>query len=46
MKGTWQKWMEAGAFAGLLLLACVGAAAQSGSGQSGQSRAARAATNR
>ncbi|HKN76830.1 MAG TPA: tetratricopeptide repeat protein [Candidatus Acidoferrum sp.] len=37
MKGTWQKWMEAGAFAGLLLVACVGAAAQSGSSQSGQS---------
>ena len=37
MKGTCQKWMEAGAFAGLLLFGCVGAAAQSGSGQSGQS---------
>jgi tetratricopeptide (TPR) repeat protein len=37
MKGTLQKLMEAGAFAGLLLLGCVGAAAQSGSGQSGQS---------
>jgi tetratricopeptide (TPR) repeat protein len=37
MKGTWQKWMGAGAFAGSLLLGCAGAAAQSGSGQSGQS---------
>jgi len=37
MNGTGQKLMEAGAFAGLLLLGCVGAAAQSGSGQSGQS---------
>src|SRR5277367_1685274 len=37
MKGTWQKWMGAGVFAGLVLLGCVGAAAQSGSGQSGQS---------
>jgi tetratricopeptide (TPR) repeat protein len=37
MKGTRLKWMEAGAFAGLLLLGCVGAAAQSGSTQSGQS---------
>jgi tetratricopeptide (TPR) repeat protein len=37
MKGTWRKWIEAGAFAALLLLGCVGAAAQSGSGQSGQS---------
>ena len=37
MKGTWQKWMEAGAFAGLLLMACVGAAAQTPTGQSGQS---------
>jgi tetratricopeptide (TPR) repeat protein len=37
MKGTWQKWMESGTFAGLLLLGCVGASAQSGSGQSGQS---------
>jgi tetratricopeptide (TPR) repeat protein len=36
MKGTWQKLMGAGAFAGLLLVGCVGAAAQSGSGQSGQ----------
>jgi tetratricopeptide (TPR) repeat protein len=37
MKRTWQKWMEAGAFAGMLLLGCAGAAAQSGSTQSGQS---------
>jgi tetratricopeptide (TPR) repeat protein len=37
MNGTWQKLMGAGAFAGLLLLGCVGAAAQSGSSQSGQS---------
>jgi tetratricopeptide (TPR) repeat protein len=37
MTGTWKKWMEAGVFAGMLLLGCVGAAAQSGSGQSGQS---------
>jgi tetratricopeptide (TPR) repeat protein len=37
MKGTWQKWMEAGALAGLLLFSCVGAAGQSGSGQSSQS---------
>ena len=37
MKGTRLKWMEAGAFAGLLLLGSVGAAAQSGSTQSGQS---------
>jgi tetratricopeptide (TPR) repeat protein len=37
MKGTWQKWMEAGTLAGLLVMGCVGAAAQSGSGQSGQS---------
>ena len=37
MKGTCQKWMEAGAFAGLLLLGCAGAAAQSGGTQSGQS---------
>jgi len=36
MKGTWQKLMGAGAFAGLLLMGCLGAAAQSGSGQSGQ----------
>jgi tetratricopeptide (TPR) repeat protein len=36
MKGTLQKWMEAGAFTGFLLLGCVGASAQSGSGQSGQ----------
>lgn len=28
MKGMWQKWMEAGAFAGFLLLGCSGAAAQ------------------
>ena len=35
MKGTWRKWMEAGAFTGLLLFAGVGAAAQSA--QSGQS---------
>lgn len=34
MRGTWQKWMEAGAVAGLLLVGCSGAAAQySGSGQ-------------
>jgi tetratricopeptide (TPR) repeat protein len=38
MKGTWQKWMEAGAFTGLLLLGCAGASAQSGSSQSGQSQ--------
>ncbi len=39
MKGTWQKWMEAGTIAGLLLLGCAGAAAQtsSQSSQSGQS---------
>src|SRR5580693_2215510 len=37
MKGTWEKWMEAGAFAGMLLLGCAGAAAQSGGTQSGQS---------
>jgi tetratricopeptide (TPR) repeat protein len=37
MNGTWQKLMEAGAFGGLLLMGCVGAAAQGGSGQSGQS---------
>jgi tetratricopeptide (TPR) repeat protein len=37
MKGTRQKWMEAGAVAGMLLLGCVGAAAQSSSGQSSQS---------
>jgi tetratricopeptide (TPR) repeat protein len=37
MKGTWEKWMEAGAVAGILLLGCAGAAAQSGSTQSGQS---------
>jgi tetratricopeptide (TPR) repeat protein len=37
MKGTWEKWMEAGAFAGMLLLGCAGAVAQSGSTQSGQS---------
>src|SRR5580698_6779326 len=37
MKRTWQKWMEAGAFAGMLLLGCAGASAQSGSTQSGQS---------
>jgi tetratricopeptide (TPR) repeat protein len=37
MKRTWQKWMEAGAFAGLLLLGCAAAAAQSGGTQSGQS---------
>src|ERR1700674_5278670 len=37
MKGTWLKWMEAGAFAALLSWACVAAGAQSGSGQSGQS---------
>ncbi|HJX94362.1 MAG TPA: hypothetical protein VJ324_02005, partial [Candidatus Acidoferrum sp.] len=37
MKGTWQKWMEAGALAGLLLMGSVGAAAQSGGAQSGQS---------
>src|SRR5208282_884904 len=37
MKGTRQKWMEAGALAGMLLLGCVGAAAQSGSSQSSQS---------
>jgi tetratricopeptide (TPR) repeat protein len=38
MKRTWQKWMEAGAFAGVLLFGCVGATAQSSqSGQSGQS---------
>jgi tetratricopeptide (TPR) repeat protein len=36
MKGTCQMWMKAGTFAGLLLLGCVGATAQSGSGQSGQ----------
>ena len=36
MNGTWQKLMGAGGVAGLLLLGCVGAAAQSGSGQSGQ----------
>src|SRR5277367_5489358 len=36
MKGTLQKWMEAGAIAGMLLLGCVGASAQS-SGQSSQS---------
>ena len=36
MKGTWQKRMAAGVFTGLLLLGCVGASAQSGSGQSGQ----------
>ncbi len=36
MKGTWQKWMGAGACAGLVLLGCLGAAAQ-GSGQTGQS---------
>lgn len=34
MRGIWQRWMEAGAIAGLLLLACSGVAAQySGSGQ-------------
>jgi tetratricopeptide (TPR) repeat protein len=37
MKRTWQKWMEAGAFAGIFLLGCAAAAAQSGSTQSGQS---------
>src|SRR5579859_6478356 len=38
MKRMWKTWMEAGAFAGLLLFACFGAAAQSAqSGQSGQS---------
>lgn len=37
MKGTWQNLVQAGAFAGLLLLGCVAASAQSGSGQSGQS---------
>ncbi len=37
MKRMWQRWMEAGAIAGLLLLGCAGAAAQSGSTQSGQS---------
>jgi tetratricopeptide (TPR) repeat protein len=36
MNATWQKLMRAGGFAGLLLLGCVGAAAQSGSSQSGQ----------
>jgi tetratricopeptide (TPR) repeat protein len=35
MNGMWRKWIEAGAFAGLLLVACVGAAAQSA--QSSQS---------
>lgn len=37
MKGTWDKWVEAGALAGLLLLGCVGASGQSGGNQSGQS---------
>jgi tetratricopeptide (TPR) repeat protein len=37
MKRTWQKWMEAGAFAGLFFLGCAVASAQSGSTQSGQS---------
>jgi tetratricopeptide (TPR) repeat protein len=37
MKGTWQKWIAAGVFTGLLLLGCAGASAQSGSSQSGQS---------
>lgn len=37
MKGTWQRWMGAGACAGLVLLGCVGAAAQTSGGQSGQS---------
>lgn len=36
MKGTLQNLMGAGSIAGLLLMGCVGAAAQSGSGQSGQ----------
>src|SRR5579859_5071022 len=37
MKCMWKTWMEAGAFAGLLLFACFGAAAQSAqSGQTGQ----------
>jgi tetratricopeptide (TPR) repeat protein len=37
MKGTWRKWSKGGALWGLLLFACVGAAAQSAqSGQSGQ----------
>src|SRR5208282_1247185 len=37
MKGTLQKCMEVGAFAGMLLLGCAGASAQSSGGQSGQS---------
>jgi len=37
MKGTWQRWMGAGACAGLVLLGCVGAAAQTSGGQSAQS---------
>jgi tetratricopeptide (TPR) repeat protein len=37
MKGTWQKWIAAGVFTGLLLLECAGASAQSGSSQTGQS---------
>jgi tetratricopeptide (TPR) repeat protein len=37
MKGTLQRWMGAGACAGLVLLGCVGAAAQTSGGQSGQS---------
>ena len=37
MKGTSQRWTKAGAFAVVLLFGGMGAAAQSGSGQSGQS---------
>jgi tetratricopeptide (TPR) repeat protein len=37
MKGTWQKWMGAGACAGLVLLGGVGAIAQTSGGQSAQS---------
>ncbi len=34
MKGTWQKWMEAGALTGLILFGCVAASAQSSGSQS------------
>src|SRR5580693_8473784 len=37
MRRTWLKFIEVGAFAALLLLGCIGAAAQTGSGQSSQS---------
>lgn len=37
MKGTSQKWTKAGALAAALLFGCMGASAQSGSSQSGQS---------